>query len=193
MEEIWKDIPNYEGIYKVSNLGRVKSLGRRGKGCSIEDIILKPSLNKDGYELVNLKDSNHIAKWFTVHRLVAMCFIPNPNNYGEVNHKDEVKNNNVVSNLEWCTRRYNVGYGTVRERQSNNKKGQSNDWLNKPIIQYSLNGEFIAEYDSTTQAAKVLSQTLNKDWEKIKKAINNQLRKYPNGKSCGYKWRYKNV
>lgn len=161
MEEIWKDIPNYEGIYKVSNLGRVKSLGRRGKGCSIEDIILKPSLN--------------------------------PNNYGEINHKDEVKSNNIVSNLEWCTRKYNVGYGTVRERQPNNKKGQSNDWLNKPIMQYSLNGEFIAEYDSTTQAAKVLSQTLNKDWEKIKKAINNQLRKYPDGKSCGYKWRYKNV
>ena len=86
-----------------------------------------------------------------------MCFIPNPNNYEEVNHKDEVKSNNVVSNLEWCTRRYNVGY------------------------------------DSITQAAKVLSQTLNKDWEKIKKAINNQLRKYPDGKSCGYKWRYKNV
>ena len=60
-------------------------------------------------------------------------------------------------------------------------------------MQYSLNGEFIAEYDSTTQAAKVLSQTLNKDWEKIKKAINNQLRKYPNGKSCGFNWRYKNV
>lgn len=71
-----------------------------------------------------------------------------------------------MSNLEWCTRKYNVGYGTVKERQSVNKRGQSN-----------------------TQAE--LSQTLNKDWEKIKKAINNQLRIYPNGKSYGYKWRYK--
>lgn len=122
-------------------------------------------INDDGYELVNLKSSNHIAKWHSVHRLVAIHFIPNPNDYKEINHKDE--------------------------RQSINKRGQSNSWLNKPVLQYSLGGKFIAEYNSTTQAAKELSQTLNKDWEKIKKAINNQLRIYPNGKSYGYKWRYK--
>lgn len=191
MEEIWKDIQGYEGLYQVSNLGRVKSLGRSGKGCSLEDRVLKPMINDDGYELVNLKSSNHIAKWHSVHRLVAIHFIPNPNDYKEINHKDEIKNNNTVSNLEWCTRKYNVGYGTVKERQSINKRGQSNSWLNKPVLQYSLDGKFIAEYNSTTQAAKELSQTLNKDWEKIKKAINNQLRIYPNGKSYGYKWRYK--
>lgn len=148
-------------------------------------------VNKDGYHLVNLKDINHVAKWFTVHRLVALHFIPNPNDYKEINHKDEVKSNNIVTNLEWCTREYNVSYGTVIERQSNNKKGQSNEWLNKPILQYSLEGEFITEFDSTTQAAQFLAPVLGKDIEKIKKAINNQLRKYPNGKSCGFNWRYK--
>ena len=191
MNEIWKDIEGYEGLYQISSLGRVKSLGRKGKGCSLEDKILKPMVNKDGYHLVNLKDTNHIAKWFTVHRLVALHFIPNPDDYKEINHKDETKGNNIVTNLEWCTRDYNVSYGTVRERQSNNKKGQENYWLNKPILQYSLEGEFIAEFDSTTQVAKFLAPVLGKDMEKIKKAINNQLRKYPDGKSCGYKWRYK--
>ena len=191
MNEIWKDIEGYNGLYQISNLGRVKSLGRRGKGCSLEDRILKPMINKDGYHLVNLKDINHVAKWFTVHRLVALHFIPNPNDYKEINHKDEIKGNNIVTNLEWCTREYNVSYGTVVERQSNNKKGQSNTWLNKPILQYSLEGEFIAEFDSTTQAAQFLAPVLGKDIEKIKKAINNQLRKYPNGKSCGFNWRYK--
>lgn len=191
MNEIWKDIEGYNGLYQISNLGRVKSLGRRGKGCSLEDRILKPMVNKDGYHLVNLKDVNHVAKWFTVHRLVALHFIPNPNDYKEINHKDEIKGNNIVTNLEWCTREYNVSYGTVIERQSNNKKGQSNEWLNKPILQYSLEGEFIAEFDSTTQAAQFLAPVLGKDIEKIKKAINNQLRKYPNGKSCGFNWRYK--
>lgn len=191
MNEIWKDIEGYIGLYQISNLGRVKSLGRRGKGCSLEDRILKPMINKDGYHLVNLKDVNHVAKWFTIHRLVALHFIPNPNDYKEINHKDEAKGNNSVTNLEWCTREYNVSYGTVIERQSNNKKGQSNEWLNKPILQYSIEGEFIAEFDSTTQAAQFLAPVLGKDMEKIKKAINNQLRKYPNGKSCGFNWRYK--
>lgn len=191
MNEIWKDIEGYIGLYQISNLGRVKSLGRRGKGCSLEDRILKHNINKDGYHLVNLKDVNHVAKWYSVHRLVALHFIPNPNNLPIINHKDEDKSNNYMDNLEWCTIQYNNSYGTVVERQSNNKKGQSNEWLNKPILQYSLEGEFIAEFDSTTQAAQFLAPVLRKDIEKIKKAINNQLRKYPNGKSCGFNWRYK--
>lgn len=191
MNEIWKDIDGYNGLYQISNLGRVKSLGRRGKGCSLEDRVLKHNINKDGYHLVNLKDVNHVAKWYSVHRLVALHFIPNPNNLPIINHKDEDKSNNYMDNLEWCTIQYNNSYGTVVERQSNNKKGQSNEWLNKPILQYSLEGEFIAEFDSTTQAAQFLAPVLGKDIEKIKKAINNQLRKYPNGKSCGFNWRYK--
>lgn len=98
MEEIWKDIQGYEGLYQVSNLGRVKSLGRSGKGCSLGDRVLKPMINDDGYELVNLKSSNHIAKWHSVHRLVAIHFIPNPNDYKEINHKDEIKMNGVQEN-----------------------------------------------------------------------------------------------
>ena len=150
------------------------------------DLYLVFRKNKNGYLIASL-DKEQLL----VHRLVALHFLPNPYQYPHVNHIDGNKENNHVSNLEWCTRKYNVGYGTVKERQSINKRGQSNSWLNKPVLQYSLDGKFIAEYNSTTQAAKELSQTLNKDWEKIKKAINNQLRIYPNGKSYGYKWRYK--
>ena len=157
----------------------------------MEDRILKHNINRGGYHLVNLKDIDHIAKWYSVHRLVAIHFIPNPDNLPIINHKDEDPSNNCVDNLEWCTTQYNNSYGTVVERQSNNKKGQSNEWLNKPILQYSFEGEFIAEFDSTTQAAQFLAPVLRKDIEKIKKAINNQLRKYPNGKSCGFNWRYK--
>lgn len=71
---------------------------------------------------VNLKDINHVAKWFTVHRLVALHFIPNPDNLPIINHKDEDKSNNCIGNLEWCTTQYNNSYGTIIERQSNNKK-----------------------------------------------------------------------
>ena len=151
---------------------------------------IKQSTMTRGYLSVSLWD-NGKPKTYYVHRLVALTWIPNHNDKPYVNHKNGNKKDNKVSNLEWCTRKYNVGYGTVKERQSINKRGQSNSWLNKPVLQYSLDGKFIAEYNSTTQAAKELSQTLNKDWEKIKKAINNQLRIYPNGKSYGYKWRYK--
>ena len=123
MKEIWKDIKGYEGIYQVSNMGKVKSLKRTinnsttyGGKATIKERILKPKKDKDGYEAVGLnKDGKR--KDFRVHRLVADAFIPNPNNYPIVNHKDEVKDNNVVSNLEWCTVRYNNTYGTTCERR----------------------------------------------------------------------------
>ena len=94
MDEIWKDKKDYEGHYQVSNLGRVKSI-KFGK-----EIILKQKI-RGGYYSVGLS-KNGIVKTYYVHRLVAEAFIDNPNNYKEVNHKDECKSNNIVSNLEWC-------------------------------------------------------------------------------------------
>ena len=108
--EIWRDIKGYEGLYQVSNLGRVKNK-RRNK-------LLKLQLQKDGYLRVGLYDKN--LKWSCkkVHRLVAEAFISNPSNLEYVNHKDEDKSNNDASNLEWCTRHYNNSYGTRGERIS---------------------------------------------------------------------------
>ena len=99
MKEEWKDIPEYEGLYRISNFGSVYSL--------IKDKVLKPAKHKRGYEVIVLsKDKKH--KTYLVHRLVAKTFIPNPQNKIEVNHKDGNKNNNNVLNLEWCTREENT-------------------------------------------------------------------------------------
>ena len=112
MKERWIAIEGYKGLYEVSNLGRVKSLISNG-------LILKQSKDKDGYYIVSLK-----RKSFRVHRLVAIAFIPNPNNLAQVNHKDEDKTNNCVDNLEWCDATYNINYGTRNEQVRKSLKGQ---------------------------------------------------------------------
>ena len=118
MTEIYKDIKDLEGKYQVSNFGQILSLNYRKTGKAE---LLKPGKTKDGYPIVILyKDGK--KKTFTIHRLVAETFLPNPNNLLEVNHKDEDKTNNSVDNLEWCTREYNINYGTHNERMSKTKK-----------------------------------------------------------------------
>lgn len=98
-QEIWKPIQNYDGIYEVSNLGNIKSLNYRKSG---KESILKQGIIRNGYKDVALW--NHgIVKYPMVHRIVAIAFIPNPNNLPQVNHKDGNKSNNHVGNLEWCT------------------------------------------------------------------------------------------
>lgn len=120
--EIWRDIPGYEGKYQASNLGRIKSLDRLvtcGKQVNfIKGRILKPSLQgKENlrYQSVSLCDDGKIKR-FLVHRLVAMAFLPNPNNLPQVNHKDENQLNNNLDNLEWCTVTYNNNYGTRKQK-----------------------------------------------------------------------------
>lgn len=110
-KEIWKDIPGYEGLYKVSNLGNVKSLKRNG----IKGIILKGEKDEFDYKRVTLCKKNKTKK-YKVHRLVAQAFIPNPNNLPQINHKDENSKNNNVENLEWCTAKYNSNYGNHNEK-----------------------------------------------------------------------------
>lgn len=114
--EVWKDVLGYEGLYQVSNKGNVYSVERvssQGKKCGGR--ILKLGYNRGGYLKVNLyKDGKMKTK--IVHRLVAEAFIPNPNNYPEINHIDEVKDNNNIENLEWCTSKYNSNHGTRNER-----------------------------------------------------------------------------
>lgn len=111
MSEIWKDIPGYEGLYQVSNKGRIKALSRlRKNGRFRKEQVLKNTECK-GYEKIKLCDDMMNSKRYFVHRLVATAFICNPDNLPCVNHKDENPSNNSVENLEWCTRQYNNTYG----------------------------------------------------------------------------------
>lgn len=121
MEEIWKDVKGYEGLYQVSNLGRIKSFNYMNTG---KEKILKNRLDKGGYySIVLYKNGKYINK--KVHRLVAEAFIPNLDNLPQVNHKDENKLNNRVDNLEWCTAKYNNNYGTHNLKLSLSLKGKA--------------------------------------------------------------------
>jgi hypothetical protein len=110
--EIWKDIDGYKGYYQISSFGHVKNI--------ITGNILKPSKSKSGYLHITLCYKK--KKDLLIHRLVALAFIPNPNKYRYVNHKDENKENNNVNNLEWCTVAYNNSYGTRLKKASMTNK-----------------------------------------------------------------------
>ena len=162
IKEIWKDKKDYEGHYQVSNFGRVKSI-KFGK-----ERILKPVTNSSGYLLVELY-KNNIKKKYSVHRLVAEAFIPNPYNLPQVNHKDENKLNNNVDNLEWCTNEYNINYGTRTERYS------------KPVLQYTLDGEFVREWPSARECGR---NGFNQG--SVSACCRGELKKHK-----GYIWKYK--
>ena len=122
--ETWKDIAGFEGFYKVSDKGNVYSVARKDFiGRKQGGRTLKPSYDKDGYLRVYLC-KNGKRKTRFIHRLVAGAFLPNPNGYSEINHRDENKVNNYANNLEWCTREHNVNHGTMIERsaQTRSKK-----------------------------------------------------------------------
>lgn len=178
MEEIWKDIENYEGLYQVSNLGRIRSVDRVIKNNNniyhnLKGCILKQQYQNNGYLCVTLWKNNK-KKLCTVHRLVANAFVKNPFDLPCVNHKDENKTNNIVENLEFCTQRYNNNYGTKNERMINKKI--------KPVIQFSLDGEFIKEWPSVvsvqTETGYNRGSISNVCLGKAKSAY-------------GYKWKYK--
>ncbi len=130
MQEEWKDIVGYEGIYQVSNFGRIKSVDHytynNGRCMRVKGKIRVLSVNKKGYCGVVLHRGR--SKFVGVHRLVAQAFIPNPDNLPCVNHKDENPSNNCIDNLEWCTYKYNNEYnGRVekcRGKISNTLKGR---------------------------------------------------------------------
>lgn len=186
--EIWKSL-NFMGYpdYEISTLGRVKSLERtiirkNGRKNTYPERILKPSKNKFGYLVVGLHKDGKL-KNFTVHRLVCLAFLENPNNLPQINHKDENKENNHVDNLEFCTAKHNTNYGTRNERASKNiskvmkgkkhseetkqkisdsKKGENNPMFGKispnrkPILQFTKDMVFVREFDSATTASKEL-------------------------------------
>lgn len=154
--ELWKDIDGYEGIYQVSNMGRIRSLDRKvpsHHNCvvRVKGQIITPTRCTNGYYEAHLS-ANGKRKVFLLHRVVAKAFIPNPNGLPEVNHKDENIQNNCVENLEWCDSKYNANYGTRNRRcYEGNKKHF------KPVLQFDkITGEFIKRWDCIEDAAREL-------------------------------------
>lgn len=174
MEEKWKDIPGCPN-YQVSNKGEVKSLNyKRTK----KEKVLKLCKNSDGYLNVNLiKDGK--AKNMKVHRLVADAFISNPENLPQVNHKNECKTDNRVENLEWCTSKYNINYGTRMERvtKSISKANTNNPKLSKKIKCVETG----VEYHSTRD----IERQFGFDHSHICACCNGKQKQ-----AYGYRWEY---
>lgn len=148
-----KDIKNYEGLYAITSCGKVWSYRKKK--------FLEPVISNRGYLIVALyKDGQY--KWYSIHRLVAEAYIPNPDNLPQVDHIDNDKTHNYVNNLQWITNKDNV-----------------RKCRNKPILQFTLDGEFVREWECAYDVGKEVSST-----------IYNCLKgRYKT--ACGYTWKYK--
>lgn len=148
--EVWKDIDGFDDKYQVSNLGQIRSTY---SGKKHRTIVLKPMVQKNGYLYVVLwKDGKKKNK--LIHRLVALAFVDNPNNYPEVNHKDENKENNTVDNLEWCEHKTNINYGTCKQKISESKINHPRH--SKPTYQYTKTGELVQVWPSAAEIERQL-------------------------------------
>lgn len=178
MQEIWKDIPNYEGLYQISNLGNVKSLERivthnKYGTAHIKEKLLRPRDDSKGYGRVVLYKNNK-KKQFKIHRLVAETFLPNKSNKSAVNHIDGNKKNNNVNNLEWCT---------IKENNIHAFENGLNSIKMRAVYQMDLEGNVINEFKSLCDASKFLN-----------KQSHHNIMYCCNGKThtaYGYKWKYK--
>lgn len=173
--EIWKDVVGYEGLYQVSSLGNVKSLDyliidTRKRKYIKKGKMLKQGIDKYGYYYVHLY-KNNIFKYKLVHRLVAEAFIPNPNNLQQINHKNEIKTDNKVENLEFCNAKYNLNYGTRNKKVSKIKS--------KPLKQLDKNNNLIKIWDNSLVASK----SLNISSGNIRSCCRGELKT-----AGGYKW-----
>lgn len=167
MEEIWKDIEEFQGLYQVSNMGRIRSIPRKYSRNADGYYVLKGSYDTGGYRQVCLrKEGRSYSR--KVHALVAKAFIPNPNGYKEVNHIDENKTNNRVDNIEWCTRDYNVNYGTRTAKTSHK------------IAQYTPAGELVNIFPSIRAASRFMGKKYPAN---IAYAVTN------NSRAFGFLWR----
>lgn len=167
MQEVWKDVKGYEGLYKISNFGKVKSIANNK--------YLKVNTTGE-YAYVGLyKNKRKINK--KIHRLVAENFIDNPNGYLYVNHKDENKWNNSVNNLEWCTQKYNCNYKNRNKKMSESK-------CKFKIIQLDLNGKILKIWKNKLE----LKNNTNYDTHFIGRCCRNECKT-----AYGYKWEYEPI
>ena len=148
MKEVWKDVLGFEEAYQVSNYGRIKRKKRTdSNNRTHKERIMSPSMYSNGYMNVELRMNNKKRRT-SEHRLVAEAFIDNPLNLPQINHKDENKANNHVSNLEWCTAQYNIRYKDGVKRRRATAILNSN-----AVCKYSMEGEFIEKFECATDAA----------------------------------------
>lgn len=171
MEE-WKDIKGYEGLYQISNEGRIKSLRT--------NIIMSPKTDKKGYLVICFSVGGNM-KSFKVNRLVAEAFIPNPNNLPCTNHKNCIPNDNRVENLEWCDYLYNNHYDDRIEKARN--KMINNPQISKVVYKYTLDGKFVAKYPSANEAQRDMGIETSRGVSMCCRGI------IPSYK--GYRWSYK--
>ena len=167
--EVWLPIEGYQGLYEVSNIGRVKSLNYRHTG---NEKVLQPMSNGKGYWQVGLYKYN-IRRCIFIHRLVAEAFLPNPQNLPQINHKDENPKNNRVENLEFCTAKYNVNYGSHNQRVAKA--------FSKKVLQFDITGNLIKEWPSASEVERQIG------------VYSTHICDCCNGKrktACGYKWQY---
>lgn len=167
--EVWKDVAGYEGLYKISNLGRVLSVKR--------NVMLKPGLGR--YLTVTLC-KNGTKREIGVHRLVASAFCVKRNEATEVNHINENRYDNRAINLEWCTRLENIRHGTGIKRHAD---AQRNDSRSKQINQVSVNGNLIASFPSVREMNRVTGY----DRAAIQRCANGKQKT-----AYGFKWQYAN-
>lgn len=183
MKEIWKAVKDYENIYEISNLGRLRSKDRyikNGNGYRIsKGKIIKPIKCINGYleYALNDKENNKKRKMILAHRLVAMHFIQNPDNKPEVNHLDENIENNRVDNLEWCTSKENANYGTRNQRCKNVNLDKC-----KKVLQIDLKNNIVKEFNSIGDAGR----NINGDISSIIRVCKGKQKTAYN-----YKWQYK--
>lgn len=174
MKEVWKDVIGYEGIYEVSNTGKIKRLKN--------NTMRKTKKNNRGYVQISLSKNGEI-KYFLLHRVVAQAFIENENNFPQVNHKDEDKENNHIDNLEWCTNLYNRRYGSGYQRSVMNHNYKEIAKLRcKPVKQFDKSGNLIRVFFGATEA-------------EIQTGIKQSKIRASARKGCfadGYKWEYVN-
>ena len=172
-QEVWKDVINYEGIYQVSNLGRLKSLSRyikhwRGGFLNSKEMIKKPFKSKSGYLITELSKNSSKSK-FLIHRLVAEAFIPNPEGKPQVNHINGIKTDNRVENLEWNTRSENIKHADSKGLR--NLKGVNN-------ANAKLSEKEVIEIRQSENSIDALASNYNVGTTCIKRILNKKTWKH---------------